>query len=103
MPLEVKFLEKHPHSAQTFLPTAMKRYLVLVCPKAANGDPSLGALNAFVADDSSEALGIYCRLLKEYLTTHAGREAVAHTYVTVSALALPGVLIEIEGVAIRET
>ena len=60
-------------------------------------------INAFVADDSSEALGIYCGLLKEYLTTHAGREAVAHTYVTVSALALPGVLIEIEGVAIRET
>ena len=50
MPLEVKFLEKHPHSAQTFIPTAMKRYLVLVCPKAANGDPSLSELKAFVAD-----------------------------------------------------
>ena len=60
-------------------------------------------INAFVADEDPEALGIYCGLLKEYLTTHAGREAVAHTYVTVSALALPGVLIEIEGVAIRET
>ena len=59
-------------------------------------------INAFVADEGPEALGIYCGLLQEYLKTYAGREAVAHTYVTVSALALPGVLIEIEGVAIRE-
>ena len=37
LPLQVKFMEKHPHSAQTFVPTAMERYLVLVCPADADG------------------------------------------------------------------
>ena len=59
-------------------------------------------INAFVAVDDPEALGTYCRLLKEYLTKNSSREAVAHTYVEVSALALPGVLVEIEGVAVKE-
>ena len=60
-------------------------------------------INTFVAVEDPEALVVYCGILKEYLTTHSSSDAVAHTYVEVKALALPGVLIEIEGVAIRES
>lgn len=52
LPLQVKFMEKHTHSAQTFVPTAMERYLVLVCPKDANGGPILSELKAFTGDGS---------------------------------------------------
>tara|TARA_B100000674_G_scaffold166275_1_gene133659 strand:- start:841 stop:1323 length:483 start_codon:yes stop_codon:yes gene_type:complete len=52
LPLQVKFMEKHPHSAQTFVPTAMERYLVLVCPADADGGPSLGELKAFAGNGS---------------------------------------------------
>jgi len=60
-------------------------------------------INAFVSVEDTSALLAYCQLLKEYLTTHSSRDSVGHTYVVVKALALPGVLIEIEGVAIKET
>lgn len=50
LPLVVKAMEMHPHSAQTFVPTTAERYLILVCPKADNGDPDIDNLKAFVAD-----------------------------------------------------
>ena len=59
-------------------------------------------LNAFVAVEDPNALETYCGVLKEYLSKHSSRDSVAHTYVEVKALALPGVMIELEGVAIRE-
>lgn len=49
LPLVVKAMEKHPHSAQTFVPTKIARYLVLVAPTAADGGPDLAGLRAFVA------------------------------------------------------
>ena len=52
LPLTVKVMEKHPHSAQTFVPTEAERYLVLVCPEDDNGDPNISQLKAFVADGS---------------------------------------------------
>ena len=39
LPLTVKAMEMHPHSAQTFIPTEIKRYLVLVCPEDSDGNP----------------------------------------------------------------
>lgn len=52
LPMVVKAMEMHPHSAQTFIPTEMKRYLILVCPKDGDGNPDIGQLKAFVADGS---------------------------------------------------
>lgn len=52
LPLVVKAMEKHPHSAQTFVPTAAERYLVLVCPQDGSGGPDLAKLKAFAADGS---------------------------------------------------
>ncbi len=50
LPLQVKAMENHPHSAQTFVPTKMERYLVLVCPDNGEGKPDVKRLKAFVAD-----------------------------------------------------
>jgi enamine deaminase RidA (YjgF/YER057c/UK114 family) len=58
-------------------------------------------INAFVSVEESEAVMLYCTILKEYLHRYSSKEAVAHTYVVVKALALPGVLIEVEGIAVR--
>ena len=60
-------------------------------------------INAFVSTETPDAVVEYCRLLKEYLGRYSSRDSVAHTYVVVQALALPGVLIEVEGVAVKST
>ena len=52
MPLRVKWMERHPYSSQTFIPHDLGRYLVLVAPRADNGDPRINQLQAFVADAS---------------------------------------------------
>jgi enamine deaminase RidA (YjgF/YER057c/UK114 family) len=57
-------------------------------------------INAFVSVD--DGVGEYCAILKEYLRRYSSRESVGHTYVVVKALALPGVLIEIDGMAVRQ-
>jgi|CXWL01.1.fsa_nt_gi ureidoglycolate lyase len=48
LPFQVKMLEKHPHSSQTFLPLNCQRYLVCVAPTGGDGLPVLGSLQAFV-------------------------------------------------------
>ncbi|MSO95743.1 MAG: RidA family protein [Thermoleophilia bacterium] len=58
-------------------------------------------INAFVSVNEPEALGDYCAILKEYLRRYSSKESVGHTYVVVKALALPGVLIEIDGMAVK--
>ena len=50
LPLMVKAMEMHPHSAQAFIPTEIKRYLVLVCPKDSDGNPDVDNLKAFLAE-----------------------------------------------------
>lgn len=56
-------------------------------------------INAFVSVE--DGVGEYCGILKEYLNRCSSKDSVAHTYVVVKALALPGVLIEIDGMAIK--
>lgn len=49
LPLEVKVLERHEHSSQTFLPLSVSRWLVLATRDAPGGGPDLLRLRAFVA------------------------------------------------------
>ena len=48
-PMEVKVLERHEHSSQTFIPLRVTRYLVLATLDAPGGGPDLTRLRAFVA------------------------------------------------------
>ena len=49
MPLRVKWMERHPHSGQTFVPLDVSRYLILVAPTGVDGAPDMKDLKAFVA------------------------------------------------------
>jgi ureidoglycolate lyase len=49
LPLQVKVLERHEHSSQTFVPLSVSRYLVLATLDAPGGGPDLTRLRAFVA------------------------------------------------------
>jgi len=47
MPLRIDAMERHPRSSQAFMPLAVERYLILVCPSRADGMPDLDRLEAF--------------------------------------------------------
>lgn len=49
LPLRIERLERHPHSAQTFIPLRGCEYLVVVAPSGAAGLPDLDGLKAFGA------------------------------------------------------
>ena len=49
VPLLVKWMERHPHSGQTFVPIELSRYLMLVAPSDNEGQPRMDRLEAFVA------------------------------------------------------
>jgi ureidoglycolate lyase len=49
LPLQLTALERHPFSAQSFIPLDSGRYLVVVCETDAKGRPNLRTLRAFVA------------------------------------------------------
>jgi len=49
LPLQIHQVEKHPHSAQTFLPLVGGTSLVFVCESDPKGDPRLGTGRAFRA------------------------------------------------------
>jgi len=48
-PWHIHTLERHPHSAQSFVPVHGTRYLAAVCPSAADGTPDVNGLTAFIA------------------------------------------------------
>ena len=48
-PISIAALERHPHSTQSFLPLAAGRWLILVAPTSASGEPDLGGALAFIA------------------------------------------------------
>jgi ureidoglycolate lyase len=49
LPARIVQLERHPHSAQTFVPMLGSRFLALVAPPTAGPVPDLAALRAFLA------------------------------------------------------
>ncbi|CAN5378466.1 ureidoglycolate lyase [soil metagenome] len=49
LPLRLATLERHPFTAQTFVPLDAGRYLVIVCAAAPDGQPDLNHLRGFVA------------------------------------------------------
>ena len=48
-PVSVALFERHPHSAQLFLPMDARRYLVVVAPRLPQGGPDTHAARAFAA------------------------------------------------------
>ncbi len=48
LPLNMKVMERHPQSSQAIFPLDAKRYLVLVCPDAADGGPDTARSDAFI-------------------------------------------------------
>jgi ureidoglycolate lyase len=50
LPMQVTALERHPYSAQTFVPLDAGRYLVIACEAGPDGQPDLATLRAFLAD-----------------------------------------------------
>jgi len=49
LPLDLKAMERHPFSTQTFLPVNGCGYIVVVCHADADGQPDLATLRAFEA------------------------------------------------------
>jgi ureidoglycolate lyase len=49
LPLQVTTLERHPYTAQTFVPLGSARYLAIVCASDADGGPDLAELRGFLA------------------------------------------------------
>lgn len=49
LPLQLRVLERHPFSAQSFIPLDHGRYLVIVCEADPAGRPNLNTLRAFLA------------------------------------------------------
>jgi ureidoglycolate lyase len=49
LPLEVKLMERHEFSSQTFVPIDASRWVIIVCPHAPAGGPDAAKAVAFVA------------------------------------------------------
>ena len=48
MPIDVKRMERHVYSSQTFFPLSVSRYLVIVSPSKDDGTPEIEFLEAFI-------------------------------------------------------
>jgi ureidoglycolate lyase len=48
-PLNITHLERHPHSAQSFIPVSVSRWLVVLAPSLPDGSPDIDNLKCFLA------------------------------------------------------
>jgi ureidoglycolate lyase len=49
LPLEVKAMERHEFSSQSFVPIDLARWLIIVAPHAQHGGPATDRIEAFMA------------------------------------------------------
>ena len=49
LPMSIKSLERHPYSAQSFMPANGCSYVVVVCQAYGSGQPDLATLRGFIA------------------------------------------------------
>jgi ureidoglycolate lyase len=49
LPLQITTLERHPHSAQTFIPLGSSQYLAIACDTGPDGLPDVATLRCFIA------------------------------------------------------
>lgn len=47
--IPIRFLERHPHSTQSFLPIRLSRWVICVAPTLSDGTPDVSRLKAFLA------------------------------------------------------
>lgn len=58
-------------------------------------------VTAVVLPEGFDAMEQYFGVLKEYLERYSSKRSLAHTYIVARSLVVEGVLIEIEGVAVK--
>lgn len=66
LPITVDRLERHPFSAQTFLPQGKSPFLVVVCGSTADGEPDGASARAFLVPETvgvTFAAGVWHRSL----------------------------------------
>jgi ureidoglycolate lyase len=52
LPFEIKVLERHEFSSQSFMPAQVKTWMIVVAPSNQEGQPDLDLVQAFLADAS---------------------------------------------------
>lgn len=52
LPFEIKVLERHEFSSQSFMPAQVKTWMIVVAPSNQEGQPDLDHVQAFLADAS---------------------------------------------------
>ena len=58
-------------------------------------------MTAFVHTADRSAIHTYCTILKEYLARFSSRSSVAHTYMLMGEMQIAGMMIEVDGIAVR--
>ena len=52
LPFEIKVMERHEFSSQTFMPAQVKTWMIVVAPNNQTGQPDMDRVQAFLADAS---------------------------------------------------
>jgi 2-iminobutanoate/2-iminopropanoate deaminase len=58
-------------------------------------------MTAFVHTENRSDIYTYCNILKEYLGRFSARSSIAHTYMLMSQMQVLGMMIEVDGIAVR--
>src|SRR5258708_607661 len=79
LPLEMKLLERHEFSSQTFVPLDVGRWLVVVCPHAPLGGPDVAHSRALIAGPDQGITYRMNNLPHEHLASRVHRARLAGT------------------------